>query len=166
MGDNWVMFYFLSLQSMLQGIYLCNIISTPMCLPVGQIPGNSFTSCSLHAYWVPGWGLMLGNTICLSFTLKSQHTVMQQCMIHYCEPQIMAVNINSQGTKQPQQQPFLEGCNSFDTKSTIGSAPMLGPATRVLYFPQTFCTHLWNPGLLMSQGEVSWDTGLTVLKSG
>lgn len=68
-----------------------------------------------------------------SHTFKLSHTVMQQHMTHYCGPQIMVVNINSQGIKEPQR--LGKAVIHSTVKALLLSAPMWGGVSmQVLYF--------------------------------
>ena len=122
--DILVIFYYLLWQSMMQRIYLYNIISTSMCLPLEQIPGSLFKSCSLGVYWVPGWDLMLRITTCLSFTFKSHHTV--DATMH--DPLWWTPNHGCQHQQSGDKTATAtrEGCNSFATKSTVAFSHYLG----------------------------------------
>lgn len=51
-------------------------------------------------------------------TQVTSHKVVQQCMIRYCEPQIMAVEINSQ---EKNSTATRESCNPYGTHLTLKS---------------------------------------------
>ena len=152
-----VIFFCLPLQSMMQRIYSYKIFSTSVCLTLEQIPGSLFVSRSLGVYWMPGWGLT--HTQVVSHSDATTHDPLLWTPNHGCQYQ-------QSGDKRATA--TREGCNSFDSKSTVAFSPYVGVGSPCKFCtsPPTFCIHLWNLKLFVSQGDVFRDTGILALKLG